>query len=108
MNIKSWPNNADGDVFRRLQSQGFNFTKPYAIDFNIDFDVWPPSSHVMMQIKKSFPDAKVYEEEGGASGYILFRVNAPLTYEFVVNTQAQATQLVSAYGGRCESWGVLH
>jgi hypothetical protein len=36
-----WPNDADGDVLRRLKENGFEFDKEVEIDFNIDFNHWP-------------------------------------------------------------------
>ncbi len=36
-----WPNDADGDVFRRLKNSNFDFSKKYTIDFTIDFQFWP-------------------------------------------------------------------
>ena len=38
----SWPETADGDVFRRLQSSQFDFSSLREIDFNVDFEHWPP------------------------------------------------------------------
>ncbi len=37
----TWPQDADGDVFRQLQKSGFDFTKLYVVDFNVDFAKWP-------------------------------------------------------------------
>ena len=31
-----WPNDADGDVLRRMKESGFDFSKIHSIDFNID------------------------------------------------------------------------
>jgi hypothetical protein len=104
----TWPENADGDVFRKLSSSGFDFTKLYTIDFNIDFDQWPPAAETIQIIQKTFPGAKVYEDDDANGGYILFKLQAKLTYELVMDTQAKASVLVAPFGGRCESWGVLH
>lgn len=106
--MNTWPNDADGDVFRKLHSKGFDFSKVYTIDFNVDFDSWPPSAEAIAALKGAFPDAKIYEEEDGEDGYILFKLEAPLTYELVTSTQVKASELVNRYGGRCESWGILH
>ena len=108
-NQSSWPNNADGNVFRSLAAQGFDFSKTYTIDFNIDFDVWPPGKQALEVIRKVFPDAEeVYDEEDGLSGYVIFTLTDKVTYDFVMKIQKTATELVTKYGGRCESWGILH
>jgi len=101
-----WPDDADGDVLRRLEEKGFDFSKHYMVDFNIDFDQWPPIKEAMDVIRIAYPDAKIYGD--GEEGYVLFKVNSLITYDFVVKTQAKASSLVTQYGGRCESWGVLH
>lgn len=41
-----WPNDADGDVSRRLLHHGFDFSRPHAVDFNVDFDRWLPPLHI--------------------------------------------------------------
>jgi len=35
----SWPTDADGDVLRRLQNGGFDFSKPTLIDFNVTYEL---------------------------------------------------------------------
>jgi hypothetical protein len=41
--IADWPDDADGDVFRRLHTAGFDFSQSRSIDYNVDFKTWPPS-----------------------------------------------------------------
>lgn len=106
MQNDSWPNDADGDVFRRLSSSGVDFSQSFTIDFNIDFDRWPPPERAIEAIKGVFPVATLHEVDGG--GYVLFRIQSLLTYELVMETQAHASALVANDGGRCESWGVMH
>jgi len=38
-----WPDDADGGVFRNLAANAFDFSKQYSVDYNVDFDSWPPS-----------------------------------------------------------------
>jgi hypothetical protein len=104
----NWPNDADGDVLRRLQDQGFDFTRPCAIDFNVDFLEWPPPPEAIDLIRQCYPQTVVYEEEGDSAGYVLFQVHDKLTYELVMRVQAEMSALLAQYGGVCESWGVLH
>jgi hypothetical protein len=108
MQTNNWPNDADGDVLRRLSAKGFDFSKSYIIDFNVDFDQWPPSEKAVNAIKDAFPEVKVHDDDENGGGYMLFKLNCLLTYELVMETQAKATALVAEYGGRCESWGILH
>jgi hypothetical protein len=108
MDDTDWPNDADGDVFRRLLAKGLDFSKSYVIDFNVDFSTWPPKQEAVQLLQAEFPGAKVYEDAEDGGGYVLFKLNSKLTYDLVIQTQAKATALVAKYGGRCESWGVLH
>jgi hypothetical protein len=98
----TWPNNADGDVMRSLQAGGFNFDREVEIDFNIDFDEWPPDSSVTGMLQNKLPSAVISVEEG----CLLVQVRARLTYQFVINMQAELTALSDPFGGICESWGV--
>ena len=103
-----WPQDADGDVFRRLAASGLDFEVPYSIDFNIDFETWPPSPELIKFLRKQYSDIKVFEPDGESSGYVLFVVNAKLTYELVMFVQSTVSELAAPYGGVCESWGVMH
>lgn len=107
MQTQIWPNDVDGDVFRRLESRGFDFSKVYWIDFNVEFDRRPPSTEAIEAIWQAFPGAKVCGEDGD-EGYVLFKVSSLLTYDLVIETQVEATRIARPFGGRCESWGVEH
>lgn len=101
-----WPNDADGDVFRNLQKNGFDFSKEYVVDFNVDFESWPPAEDLSAYIQKGFPGAVV--EWIDDHGYIVVKIKTLLTYEFVVFAQKKLSDIAQAHGGCCESWGVMH
>ncbi len=104
----SWPDDADGDVFRNLESDGFDFTKEYDIDFNVDFEDWPPSKEAINLLKSKYKNTKVIEPESDdTNGYVTFQIRAKVTYELVTSTQTQVTQAMKKYRGWCESWGVM-
>ena len=109
-----WPDNADGDVFRRLEENGFNFDEEVEIDFNIDFNHWPLTNDEIEQIKNLYPRCSIYEpdeediKEGNLIGYIQFKVVEKLSYDLVINTQTTVTEQMEQLGGWCESWGVMH
>lgn len=104
----NWPNTADGDVFRSLESEGFDFTESVTIDFEIDFDKWPPSGEAMARLLSVFPNAEIFPPENGHDGYVHIKQDAMLTYEYVVEQQARISALLEEFGGVCEAWGVLH
>jgi hypothetical protein len=103
-----WPNDADGDVMRLLQSRGLDFDEPTDIDFNVDFEAWPPAEKFMYTLRAQYSLVKMYPPDSTGNGYVLFVVNAALTYELVMFIQLAVSELASPYGGICESWGVLH
>lgn len=103
----SWPADADGDVFRRLQADDFDFSAEYEIDFNVDFTDWPPEPAALTWLRSKYSRVKTYEPEENFNGYVQFMIRSKLTYALVIETQAEATAGTSQYGGVCESWGVM-
>ena len=100
-----WPSGLDGEVFRRLHLQDFEFSKEHPIEFIVDFANWPPPPGITARLQEAFPAAAISENE---DGYLLVTLNSKLTYEFVVEMQARLTEIAQPFGGVCESWGLLH
>jgi hypothetical protein len=96
----TWPLDPDGDVFRRLAEQQF--------DFNVDFVDWPPSKAALAWLRQAYPTFEVHEPSGEFDGYVLVQLTGRLTYDLVMSTQRRITEAMAAHGGSCESWGVLH
>jgi hypothetical protein len=102
-NAMNWPNNADGDVLRRMQTRGFDFDMAVWIDFDIDFhdENIPPAAKGVLENK--FLNVEIIAD----GNYIKVQIRNRLTYALVTETQDQLTQLMAPYGGYCECWGVL-
>jgi len=103
-----WPNDSDGDVFRRLLADGFDFSSSYTVDYNIDFDSWPPDPGAVAWLRETFGSVTIYEPEDGYEGYALIREQGLVEYSRVVEVQRLVSDAMAAFGGVCESWGVLH
>ena len=103
----SWPVGADGDVLRRMLGHGFDFSSPARIDFNVDFDAWPPSEELIVEMNKRFNDVAVHNP-GEFNGYVSFVVTALVTYELIMFVQSSVSELAVPFGGICQSWGVFH
>lgn len=103
-----WPDDADGDVLRRMQANGFDFSKPAVIDFDVDFASWPPSAEAMMVIQRTFRQVDAYNLEADSDGYIEIKVFAFVTYDLVMSMQSSISAITGPFGGKCQSWGVLH
>lgn len=102
-----WPTDVDGNVFRALQNQGFDFSKPTLIDFNVDFQTWPPPQAALTELSRHYPSIEVCEPDDDADGYLQFHVYALVTYELVMNTQSEVTEMMAPFRGECSSWGVF-
>ncbi|GAB3381855.1 hypothetical protein GCM10027432_09760 [Lysobacter fragariae] len=104
----SWPDDADGDVFRRLEADGFDFSKSYAIDYNVDFETWPPAPAALEILRSQYNNVEVFEPDEDGDGYVLFQITGLVTYEGVTSVQRRTSSTMQPYGGICDSWGVLH
>jgi hypothetical protein len=102
----SWPNDADGDVLRKLYEGGFDFGQVHKIDFNIDFRSWPPAELAIDFLRKEFGAIEICEPTNDFNGYISFQVTERVTYEGVTSMQRRLTREMQPYGGVCDSWGV--
>ena len=103
-----WPDDADGGVFQRLRANGFDFSKCHSVDYNVDFEAWPPAKVALSLLEEMFGTIKVYEPDGHGVGYVQFQVLAPVTYAGVTTIQRNVSAALLPYGGVCDSWGVLH
>ena len=104
---EDWPNGADGDVFRRFLANGFNFSATYSVDYNIDFDSWPPPALAISKLESMYGSVTVHPPEDGLDGYAEFHVCGPVTYEGVTSVQRNASAAMEPFGGVCDSWGVM-
>jgi hypothetical protein len=104
----SWPADVDGDVLRSLEEGGFDFASPALIDFNVDFQHWPPARAAIEALARHYPGLEVHDPEGEEEvGYLQFQVYALVTYELVMNIQSEVTELMAPFRGECSSWGLL-
>ena len=90
-----------------MQDSGFDFSKYHLIDFNVDFEGWPPTTEALAVIRHRFPSTVLYPPDGGDRGHVQFQVHALVTYDLVMRIQREMSDLMADFGGRCESWGVM-
>ena len=103
----TWPEDADGDVFRRLVENSFDFTKSHVVDYNVDFQSWPPLQVALTKLESAVGSIVLHPPGDDLGGYVSFTVSGPLTYEGVISTQRRVSALMEPFGGICESWGVV-
>lgn len=99
----SWPANDDGDVFRSLEANGFDFSMTVVVEFNVDLEIGQFDDRLVDGIYQEYPDAVVSDEED----YLLVQLKRRLTYELVIAIQTKLSEIAEPWGGKCESWGVL-
>ena len=109
--MEKWPNNADGDVFRRLKKHGFDFNRTTSVNFIIDFDHWPLHTNEREYILNLYPNAIFFEPdeadilEGEEIGDVEITIQSILSYQFVIETQKLLTNQMKVIGGWCDAWG---
>ena len=103
----SIPDDADGGVLRRLEDRNVDLTKPYWIDFNIDFDSWPAAPQALAVLRNTYPQAKVEVWDDEELQFVTVQLFDLVTYDFVIRTQAVLSSLMAPFGGTCDTWGVL-
>lgn len=101
-----WPRDPHGDGLRRLQANGFDFTKPAVIDFKVYFEAWPAHKEAMLRMTHEYSSVSSCGTDDEFGGFLEFQVYALLTYELVTNTMGYVTEIMSPYRGACLSWGV--
>ena len=104
---EDWPDDADGSVFRRLVEHDFDFSKPHSVDYNVDFESWPPAQGAIELLDSLYGPVTLYDPDEHGDSYIQFQIHAPVTYEGVTAVQRKVSAAMEPYGGVCESWGVM-
>lgn len=100
----NWPQDEDGDVFRNLERDGFDFSAEVLIDFNVDVADPANIGFAIDAALEVYPDAAVGLEDD----YFVVQLQARLTYDLVVSTQKKLTATTAKFGGNCDSWSVMH
>jgi hypothetical protein len=105
---EDWPDDADGGVFRRLSADSFDFSKRYSVDYNVDFESWPPPVVALDLLRTTYGELELYPPSEHGAGYVQFQVLDKVTYERVTAIQRCTSAAMEPFGGVCESWGVMH
>jgi len=103
-----WPDDEDGEVLTALLEDGLDFDSEHDIDFNVEFESWPPPAEAMNWLASRFESVELIEPDDDFDGYVLVQVRARPSYDLIVQVQREVSQALSAHGGICDSWGILH
>lgn len=114
MNIRApeFPDDANGDVLRRMQSSGFNFSEPHDVEFFAVFSTEGAADAVARQYAADHAAGdklvNIETRPAEAGGMELMLVKRMLvTYENVSAFEAQLQSRVAAQDGYLDGWGVM-
>jgi len=108
-----FPNDANGDVFRRLQSSDFDFTAEYVVDF---YSVLATEEGADSVAKMFLADHKAgrklanIETKPHDEGGMCLELSRKMvvSYEAIVEFESLLSQRVDQFGGYLDGWGVMH
>lgn len=111
-NKMQFPNDVNGDVFRRMQSSGFDFSKPHDVEY---FAVFRTEEEAVSVAKQYVADHKagdklknIETKPAESGGMELQLVKTMLvTYENVTTFESNLADRVSKHDGYLDGWGVL-
>lgn len=108
-----YPNDANGDVFRRMEKHGFNFEIEHIVDFHAVFATEKEAD----QIAKMFVEDRnagkqlvnIETKPHEVGGMCLdLAVRMMVTYNAVCEFEDLLAERVASVEGYIDGWGVLH
>ncbi|WP_394562184.1 ribonuclease E inhibitor RraB [Aquipseudomonas alcaligenes] len=107
-----YPNDANGDVFRRLEEHGFDFSKEHIVDFQAVFSTEAEADQIARMYladhhagdKLINIETKPYPE-GGME--LILSKKIIITYQAISTFEKELENRVSKVEGYLDGWGVL-
>jgi len=108
----NYPNDTDGDVFRRMEAHGFDFEKEHTVDFHAVFATEEEADIVARQFlvdHKEGNELKNIETKPYESGGMELTLSKKMlvTYQAVKEFETLLSERVSRVEGYLDGWGVL-
>ncbi len=105
MNI---PNDADGDVMRRVLAHGADATRPMAIDFQIDCPDHDSAELIAAEIPQEEFRVKIYKHDADDDMVTCVCTKSMLLeHSELLRIQAILTEIARPHGGHCDAWGTF-
>lgn len=108
-----FPDDVDGDVFRRMQASGFDFSVPHPVEFFAVFADAEAANRVAEQYIEEhqrggdqLAHVRTTGRENGETELFIAKTMT-VTYEAVTAFEARLTERAAQNGGRPDGWGVL-
>lgn len=108
-----YPDNDNGDVFRRLEEADFDFSQEYAVDFYAVYATEEEADIVARQFAsdwkagEKFKNIETRPAEKGGMELELVPV-MKVTYENIAAFEKKLSDRTSKVNGYLDGWGVLH
>ena len=96
----------DGDVLRRLEAGGFDFSKPTDVEFYCYASDVKTAENIAELMQGVGFIADVYEDEEEDSVSVYFKKQMLLTYDAVIAEQKKADERLIAFDTNCDGWMV--
>jgi wyosine [tRNA(Phe)-imidazoG37] synthetase (radical SAM superfamily) len=108
----NYPNDANGDVFRRMEAHGFYFSKEYVVDFHAVMATEEEADQIARMYvaddegKNEFVniETKAHPKEGME---VLLSKKMIVSHEAVTKFETILADRVSKLDGYLDGWGVL-
>lgn len=108
----TYPDNENGDVFRRMESHGFDFSKEHVVDFHAVMATEEAADKVARMFladHKAGRKLENIETKPHAVGGMRLDLSKKMmvTYEAVTEFEALLEERVSQFEGYLDGWGVM-
>ena len=108
----NFPDDANGDVLRRLQESNFDFSIPHSVDFYTVLSTEEEADFVAKEYANDHKNGDILDnietnpyEEGGME--LILAKKMLVTYENITKFEAKLQLRVSHHEGYLDGWGVL-
>ena len=107
-----FPDDENGDVLRRMQTSGFNFSVPHDVEFFAVFRTEREADVVARQFVadrsggESFVSIETRPAERGGMELVLVK-SMLVTHESISAFESRLAERVSQHDGYMDGWGVL-
>jgi len=105
--MSNFPDNADGDVLRRLAESSADMTSPMVIDFAVAIPDEATGRAIALKAIEIGYKASV-DQDSESNEWACY-CSKPMfaTYEDVINCQLELDKIAVAYGGFVDGWGTF-
>jgi hypothetical protein len=99
-----FPDDGNGDVLRRMQRSGMDFSRSYDVDFEHLFPTESGAKAMASSVSRMGYKAKLSHHEKGWDCQVV--VHLKPTYEEITATEESLGKMAVEHGGKSDGWGV--